>query len=169
MAEKTTLVKKHLIRPFLNKGTSESPEWIQIKKATDYSRSMNPVTEERDFIADEQASTVITGYKPSEPLTVTMFKGEKDFDLFYDLYKKRAIGSDAEKEFLLVYLFDSKEVGGKTYYYADKTMASITVDELNAVDSTLSITVYENGTPDKGYVEIVDGVPAFTKGEFPEE
>ncbi|MEE1059718.1 MAG: hypothetical protein U0K92_10140 [Treponema sp.] len=110
-------------------------------------------------------------YKPSENLSVTMYKGEPDFELFYDLYKKRAIGSEAQKEFLLVNIFDSvtvEESGDDvTYYYAEKTNASVTVEELNATGKSLSCNVYENGTPVKGYVTIANGVPTFTEGDMP--
>ncbi len=167
MATGLTLIKKHLVRPYLNAGTSANPEWIQIKKATEFSRAMNPETEERDYIADEQPTTELMQYKPSESLTVTMYYGEADFDLFYQLYKERATGDEAKREFLLVYLFEETTAGSSTYYYADKTEATITVDEFNSVDSTISITVYENGTPVNGYVELVDGVPKFTEGSMP--
>lgn len=167
MSENTQLIKKHLIRPFLNKGTSAVPSWVQIKKATEFTRAMNPQTEERDYIADEHPTTEVMDYKPSENLSVTMYKGEPDFELFYDFYKKRAIGSEAQKEFLLVNIFDSSTVESTTYYYAEKTNASITVEELNATGKSLSCTVYENGTPVKGYVTIEDGVPTFTEGNMP--
>ena len=167
MSEQTQLIKKHLIRPFLNKGTSELPNWVQIKKATEFTRAMNPQTEERDYIADEHPTTEVMDYKPSENLSITMYKGEPDFELFYDLYKKRAIGSEAQKEFLLVYVFDSSTVESKTYYYAEKTNASVTVEELNASGKSLSCSVYENGTPVKGYVIIENGVPTFTEGAMP--
>lgn len=171
MSDQTQLIKKHLIRPFLNNGTSASPEWVQIKKATEFTRAMNPQTEDRDYIADEHPTTEVMDYKPSENLSITMYKGEPDFDLFYDLYKKRAIGSDAQKEFMLVYLFDSVDVTSDgdttTYYYAEKTKASVTVEEMNATGKTLSCNVYENGTPVKGYVIITDGVPTFTEGDMP--
>lgn len=168
MSEKQTqLIKKHLIRPFLNKGTSEVPDWVQIKKATEFTRAMNPQTEERDYIADEHPTTEVMDYKPSENLSITMYKGEPDFELFYDLYKKRAIGSEAQKEFLLVYIFDSSTVESKTYYYAEKTNASVTVEELNTSGKSLACNVYENGTPVKGYVTIENGVPTFTEGAMP--
>lgn len=167
MSEQKQLIKKHLIRPFLNKGTSELPDWVQIKKATEFTRAMNPQTEERDYIADEHPTTEVMDYKPSENLSVTMYKGEPDFELFYDLYKKRAIGSEAQKEFLLVNIFDSSTVESTTYYYAEKTNASVTVEELNATGKSLSCTVYENGTPVKGYVTIENGVPTFTEGAMP--
>lgn len=162
-----SLIKKHLIRPFLNKGTSELPDWVQIKKATEFARAMNPQTEERDYIADEHPTTEVMDYKPSENLSITMYKGEPDFELFYDLYKKRAIGSEAKKEFLLVNIFDSSTVESTTYYYAEKTNASVAVEELNATGKTLSCTVYENGTPVKGYVTIENFVPTFTEGAMP--
>ena len=167
MSEQTQLIKKHLIRPFLNKGTSELPDWVQIKKATEFTRAMNPQTEERDYIADEHPTTEVMDYKPSENLSITMYKGEPDFELFYDLYKKRAIGSEAQKEFLLVYIFDSSTVESTTYYYAEKTNASVTVEELNASGKSLTCNVYENGTAVKGYVTIEDGVPTFTEGAMP--
>ena len=165
--QQTQLIKKHLIRPFLNKGTSELPDWVQIKKATEFIRAMNPQTEERDYIADEHPTTEVMDYKPSENLSITMYKGEPDFELFYDLYKKRAIGSEAQKEFLLVYIFDSSVVENKTYYYAEKTSASVTVEELNASGKSLACNVYENGTSVRGYVTIEGGTPTFTEGAMP--
>lgn len=162
------LVKKHLIRPFINANKTGTASWIQIKKSTDFSRSMNPITEEREYISDEQPTTELTGYKPSEGLTVTMYKGEADFDLFYSMYKEKAIGDDAKREFMLVYLFDEGETeGGDPCYYAEKTECTITIDELNSTGSTLTCTIYENGTPTKGYCTIgATGEPTFTEGEM---
>ena len=128
---------------------------------------MNPQTEERDYIADEHPTTEVMDYKPSENLSITMYKGEPDFELFYDLYKKRAIGSEAQKEFLLVYIFDSSVVENKTYYYAEKTSASVTVEELNASGKSLACNVYENGTSVRGYDTIEGGTPTFTEGAMP--
>lgn len=169
------LIKKHLVKPYLNKGTSEAPNWVQIKKATEFTRSMNPETEERDYIADENPTTELMGYKPSEELTVTTYKGEDDFELLYQLYKDRAIGEEAKREFLLVSVFDSTEIedsedGGekKTYYYAEKSDATVVLNEFNSSSSTLSATVYENGTSVKGYVEFgEDGAVTFTAGAMP--
>ncbi len=168
------LIKKHLVRPFLNKGTSEAPKWVQIKKATEFSRSMNPETEERDYIADENPTTELMGYKPSEELTVTTYKGEEDFELLYQLYKDRAIGEEAKREFLLVSVFDSSEIEDsesgttKTYYYAEKSDATVVLNEFNSSSSTLSATVYENGTSVKGYVEFsTAGEVTFTAGAMP--
>ena len=167
----TQLIKKHLIKPFLNKGSSESPEWVQIKKTTDFVRSMNPVTEDRDYIADEHPTTEITDYKPSIPVTVTTYKGEEDFDYLYSKYKERAIGSDAQTDFLLVSVFDSvTKTEGETettYYYAEKSNCTLAIDEWNISGNSLGATIYENGTPSIGYVVFTDGSPVFTEGDMP--
>lgn len=164
---KEMLIKKHLIRPFLNGGTNATPQWVQIGYATEFTRAMNPVTEERDYIKDEHPTTEITDYKPSEALSITTYKNSPDFELLYRLYKERAVGKDAQRQFLLVSLFDKTEVGGKTYYYADLTDCTVVIDEFNTSGSTISATIYENGTNKKGYIEIVDGEPSFTEGDFP--
>lgn len=152
----------------MNAGTSDAPEWVQIKKATEFSHSLNPETEERDYISDEQATTELMNYKPSMSLSVTTIAGEKDFDLFYKLYKEKATGEDAKREYLIVFVFDSSSAGGTDYYYAYKTDATITVDEFNTVDSQITVSIYENGTPTKGYVYLEDGVPVFEEGDLPE-
>lgn len=165
----TTLIKKHQYRPFLNKGTTALPSWVQIKKATEFTREMNPVTEERDYIADESPTTEVTQYKPSESFAITTYKGEADFDLFYELYKARATGSDAQKEFLLVSIFEQSVVGANTYYYAEKTMATVVPQSFNASSSQLTVQVYENGTSTKGYVTLdSNGIPTFTSGDMPQ-
>lgn len=165
MAE-TTLIKKHLTRPLINAGTKENPKWVQVKKATENTRTMNPTTEERDYISDEQPTTELTGYKPSESYGVTTYKGEPDFELFYKLYKERAIGSDAKREFLYVHLFEKITVGNQTMYYAEKTDSTIAVDDFNTVGTVIDVTVYENGTPERGYVTISEsGEVTFTANE----
>ena len=164
----TQLIKKHKTLPFINAGTSDAPDWVQIKKATEFTHSLNPETEERDYISDEQATTELMNYKPSMSLSVTTIAGEADFDLFYKLYKEKATGEDAKREYMIVFVFDSSSAGGTEYYYAYKTDATITVDEFNSVDSQISVSIYENGTPTKGFVYLEDGAPVFTEGDLPE-
>lgn len=164
----TTLIKKHMVRPFLY--DTKKSKWVQIKKATEFSRSMNPTTEERDYIADEFATTEVMAYKPSESFSITTYKGEADFDLFYELYKERATGSDAQRDFMIVSIFETGTADGETVYYAEKTTATITVNEFNAAGSSISIDINENGTPIIGYVSIsADGEPTFTEGELPND
>ena len=164
----TTLIKKHLIRPFLNGGTSQSPDWIQIKKATENTINMNPNTEDRDYISDEQPTTELISYKMGVSYGVTTYKGEPDFELFYDLYKNRYVGSDAHKELLLVYLFDKVQSGNDVMYYAQKWNSTVVVNNFNTVGSVIEVDVNANGTPVIGYVTIAaNGTVTFTEGDMP--
>ena len=158
----TTLIKKHLIRPFLNGGTSENPSWIQIKKATENTINMNPSTEDRDYISDEQPTTELISYKLGVSYGVTTYKGQPDFELFYDLYKNRYVGSDAQKELLLAYLFDKVQVGNDVMYFAQKWDSTIVVNDFNTVGTVIDVDVNANGTPTEGYITITDGTVEFT-------
>ena len=170
----TSLIKKHMIRPFLNGGTSATPSWVQIKKATENTINMNPQTEDRDYISDEQPTTELISYKMGVSYGVTTYKGEPDFELFYDLYKNRYVGSDAQKELLLVYLFDSVETtpSGEDepvkYYYAQRWNSTIVVKDFNTTGTVINVDVNANGTPTEGYVTIAaNGEVTFTPGKMP--
>ena len=101
------LIKKHKFALYINSGTTQNPTWVRVCKATEFTRNMNPTTEDYDYIADEHPTTEVTDYKPSESMSVKTIKGEDDFALFYQLYKNRAIGPDAHREILTVFMFDS--------------------------------------------------------------
>lgn len=109
-----TLIKKHLLAVFINDGTDGAPKWVRIENASEFNRALNPVTEERDYIADEHPTTELTDYKPSEGITIKMYKGSKDFDLLYKMYKKLSIGGDAHRQILRISLFDGDEKALKT-------------------------------------------------------
>ena len=154
-----TRIKKHQYAVYLADNTGK---WVRVEKATDFTRSMNPETEERDYIADEHPTTVITDYKPSEGLTIDAYKGNADFELFYSMYKTLATGTDAERNLLLVSKFDKNDDGS---YYAEKCSSTVAVDEFNASEGQMSVTIYENGTKTIGTVTFTDGEPVFTADE----
>ena len=56
------MVKKHQIALFLNKGTISVPDWTRIKKSTSLTISMNPETEDFDYISDEVDLEEIADY-----------------------------------------------------------------------------------------------------------
>ena len=165
--ESDKLVKKHLFALFIK--DKKTNKFIRIEKATELNRSMNPTTEEYDYIADEFPTTEITGYKPSEPVAVKTFKNHPDFDLLYDIYKSRAIGADAHYDVLTVYMFEKSTVSDVDYFYAEYEDSTITIDSWDVSGTTLTANVNHNGTPKKGYVVITEGQPVFTEGDMPVE
>lgn len=167
----TELVKKHKVGVYVNNGTAQVPSWVRIEKATDFEISMNPVTEERDYIADEHPTTELMDYKPSAELAITTYKGNPDFDMMYKLYQKKALGADAQKDLLIVHIFNSKcvteEDTEKKYYYAEKASATLVLNSWNTSGATLSATANINGTIKNGYVTLgTNGEPIFTEGDF---
>lgn len=167
------MVKKWKIAPFLNKGTEENEDYFRIKKSTAFDLVMNPETQEYDYIADELPTTELLKYKPSLNQALTMYKGETDYEYIFNKFFNLETGSDAETGMLLVFFQESKKVTDEDeteheYFKAWKTRTVIAINDLNSVDSTITFDVFVNGTPDKGYIEIVDKKPVFKSGKIPE-
>ena len=77
------MVKKYHIALFLNAGTSENPAWVRVKKSTSLELSMNPETQDYDYIVDQNPTTEVLRYKPSLNQPITMYKGEADYDFAF--------------------------------------------------------------------------------------
>lgn len=162
------LIKKHLLAVFINDGTEAEPKWVRIENTAEFSRELNPVTEDRDYIADEHPTTEVLDYKPSEGITLAMYAGSPDFDFMYKKYKTLATGGAAHNQILRLSLFDGQEVTADTVYYAEVNDATIVINTANFSDSQLTCTIYENGSTTAGFAKVVDKKPVFTAGDFPQ-
>jgi hypothetical protein len=153
-----TMIKKFHIALFLNTGTSVSPVWKQIKKSTDNTITMNPETKVFDYIVDESPTTEIDRYAPSLSQPITMYKGEDDFEYIFDKFFDQSTGDDAHSEILVV--FYNADV--TTSYKAWKCSCVLSMDNMNPVESTITVSITFNGTTDKGTAAVTAGVPVFT-------
>lgn len=143
------LIKKTKIVPFINTGTKASPTWTQIKKSTSFTLSMNPQTQTFDFISSETPQNEIESYQPSLSQSLTMFKGEPDYEHIFNMLYNRLTGDDAHRDVLIVFY---KEKGTKTTTgTTNKDVYTITSD--TSVDTS------------KDYYTVSDGV--YTKVENP--
>ena len=162
------MIKKHLIAVFINSGTAETPVWTRIKKSTALTLSMNPETEDVDYIADESPTTELSEYKPTIEQPLKMIKGEKDFEYFWNLFYNMATGNDARTQYLIVFMFDKTGEGADAAYKAWNGDCIVSFSELNAVDSELTFDLAFGGTVKKGIVSVTgtapDFVPTFTAG-----
>ena len=70
------------------------------------------------------------------------------------------VGSDAHTKALVVFMFDGDASAG---FKAWETDAIITIDEMNAVESTITFNVMFNGTTRKGTATMADGKPTFSE------
>lgn len=153
-----TMIKKHHVLLFVNSGTPSVPVWTRIRKSTDLTIAQNTETRDFDYIEDESPSTEADRVKPSLSQPITMYKGNPDFEFFYSKFYNQSVGADAHAEILVVF-FSS---GDTSPYDAWKSDCVIIIDNMNAVDSTLTANINFNGTTDKGTAVVTDGVPVFT-------
>jgi hypothetical protein len=153
-----TMIKKHHVALFLNTGTDPSPVWKQIKKSTDNTISMNPETMTFDYIVDESPTTEIDRYSPSLSQPITMYKGEDDYEYIFGKFFDQAVGADAHSQILIV--FYGADV--TTSYKAWKCDCVLAMDNMNPVESTITVNITFNGTTDTGTAAVTAGVPVFT-------
>lgn len=141
------MVKKHLIGLFLNTGTASAPSWTRIKKSTQLTLSMNPETEEFDYIADENPTTELMKYKPAIDQDLTMYKEEADYQMVWPYFYEMRTGSDAHIECMVAFMQEGSPAAG---YKAWKTDAVLSIQDLNAVESKLNFQILFGGTIAKG-------------------
>lgn len=156
-------LRKYHVALLVNNGTSASPTWVQIEKSTDNTITMNGETEDRDFIVDEQATTVLNKYKPSLSEPITLFKGNPDYEYFWDLFYNTKVGTNATSEILVVFMNETDDTE-TTSYKAWKCGCTFVCDNLNPVDGTLTFTINFNGSIAKGTVTVsTSGEPTFSE------
>lgn len=153
-----TMIKKYHVALFLNTGTSVSPVWKQIQKSTDNTIAMNPETKVYDYIVDESPTTEIDRYSPSLSQPITMYKGEDDYEYIFNKFFAQSTGADAQSEVLVV--FYGHDV--TTSYKAWKSSCVLQIDNMNPVESTITVQINFNGTTDQGTAAVTAGVPVFT-------
>lgn len=168
------MVKKHQIAPFLNKAVGSdglvnktSPDWMRICMSTAFDLNMNPETEDRDYICDENPTTELKNYKPSFNTPLVMHKNEPDYEFIFVKFFAQDTGDKAKGELLLVFFQEPVDSADThTHFKAWRVDCTIILNDLNSVDSTLSFDSNFAGNTKKGYVTISEGVPTFTEGSY---
>jgi len=165
--EQSQMVKKWKVALFLNSGTEESPVWTRIRKSTAFDLAMNPETQEYDYIADESPTTELLKYKPSLSQSLTMYKGEQDYEFVFGKFYGLKTGSDAKSQVLICFYQEPlDETEPHKVFKAWRSSCVIACNNLNSVDSTLTFDINFGGTVSKGYVTVTGGTPEFTEGEY---
>ena len=153
-----TMVKKYHVALFINTGTEAVPVWTRIQKSTDNTIAMNAETKTFDYIVDESPTDEVDRYKPSLSQPLTMYKGNPDYEYFFDKFFAQATGDDAHAQILIV--FYAADVASA--YKAWKSDCVLVLDNMNPVESTITANINFNGTTDKGTAVVTAGVPVFT-------
>lgn len=152
------MIKKHNVALFVR--NNDAVEWVQIKKSTDNTITPNAETREFDFIVDEAPTTVVEKLKHTLSQPITMFKGEKDFDFFYNRFLNQATGAQATGEILIAFnQIGSDAIDGWF------SKATFIIDNFNPVESVITVNIELSGSTQIGTVAIGDGNPVFTGNE----
>ena len=162
------LVKKTKIVPFINTGTSETPKWTQIKKSTSFTLTMNPQTKTFDFISSETPQNEIDSYQPSLAQSITMFKGEDDYETIFDMLFNRATGAEAHRDALIVFYKESytpTEESQTTYFKCWKIDALVVINQLDSVNENIDFDLNLNDI-ENGAVTVSSGAPTFVAGTW---
>lgn len=150
-AEKGEQIKKYHVALFVKKT---SGAYTQISKSTDNTITMNAETVDRDFIVDKSPTTLVDRYKPSLNEPITLFKGDADYEFFWDLFYNQKIGSEAQGKILVVFMNEDATSASGNVFKAWETDCSFICDNLNPVESTLTFSINMNGTTKIGTVTI---------------
>lgn len=166
------LIKKTKIVPFINTGTTSTPSWTQIKKSTSFTLAMNPQTKTFDFISSETPQNEIDSYQPSLAQSLTMFKGEPDYEAIFDMLYNRATGADAHRDALIVFYKESSTYTPSgaseevTIFKAWKIDALVTFNQLDSVNENIDFDLALNDINNGAVTIGAGGVPSFIAGEW---
>lgn len=164
-----SLVTKNQIVPFINgnkPGTGGLAKWVQIKKGTTFTLATNPQIKTYDFISSESPEEEIVGYKPSLTQSITMFKGEDDYQAFFDMLFDRPVGGQAHRDVLLAFYQEAgTNAEDETVYKAWKVDSLVKVNQMDTVNESIDIDLAFNRI-ETGSVSLKTGVPVFTKGSW---
>lgn len=150
-AEKGEQIKKYHVALFVKKT---SGTYVQISKSTDNTITMNAETVDRDFIVDKSPTTLVERYKPSLSEPITLFKGDLDYEFFWDLFYSQKTGANAQGKILVVFMNEDSTGDSGDEFKAWEADCTFICDNLNPVESTLTFNINMNGTPTMGTVSI---------------
>lgn len=136
--------------------------YVRIKKSTELEISIEANTEEEDYIADERPTNSLNNYAITLSQDLTMYKGEPDFEYFYEkAYNAVPKNEEVKTKALIVFMFDGDATAG---YKAWETDANILFTSINGVDSKINFDI-EFGNMRIGTAKMAEGVPTFTEAE----
>lgn len=147
--------------------TASSPTWVlEGKGASEMTLSMNPQTTTVQDVTQDTASTDITGYQPSMPVSKSVSISDPTFAFIDDIRRNRKILSDAYTQILNVDVFNPTTSGSSSTYPAELQDVSIQIDSIGGPASdplTINYTYNYRGDGTPGTATIAaDGKVTFT-------
>lgn len=157
-------VKRSEFATFLNTTPASTETWSRMGKGiTGQTLAYNPTVNTNQFIDEDSGTSELEAYAPNIPTPQNAIVGDAVFDYVDSLRKTRALGSDAETDLLMVYIYDKD---ADDAYTAEKQRVVISIDDFGGDGGNpvvINYTVNFVGDAEMGTCTIVDGKPTFTK------
>lgn len=108
-------------------ATDGEPNIVLGGVITQLDESSNPTESEKQYIQQKTKTTNVTGFSDEFPITMDMVKGDQVFEHFYDIFRNRKTGKDAQVVHYIVELWNETETTGT--YKARKQTQSVIITE----------------------------------------
>lgn len=124
------VIKRHQYADYLNIGTTASPDWKLMGTGfVTLDESPNAQTESVKYVNNKSASSSVVGYESQFPFQADQIMEEEAIDDIYSIARNRCIGSDAEREYCRVELWN--RATGANSFEARKFLVSVEVSSLS--------------------------------------
>lgn len=132
-------------------GTSEEPNIVLGGVITQLDESSNPTESEKQYIHQKTQTTKVTGFSDEFPITMDMVKGDEVFEYFYDVFRNRKTGTDAQVDHYIVELWNNT---AENTYKCRKQTQTISIDtktanpgeQINISGSLKAVSDFVDGT-----------------------
>lgn len=111
------LVKKFKIGLWFADGS----KWVRAEKSTAFDLSLNPTTNQRDYIVDQHPTTEVDDYAPTLNQAITMYKGNPDYELLFPKAFDLPVGESAKNDVLIGFMQEPVFIEADTGSFAADT------------------------------------------------
>lgn len=141
------VVKRHQYADYLNVGTEAQPEWVLMGTGfTTLDEEPGAQSESVKYVCDKSSTSEVVSYETTFPFEAEQIMDEKAINDIYTIARNHCIGSDAEREYCRVELWN-KATGGNTFE-ARKFVVSIEVSSFSGENKmTISGNLNAVGDP----------------------
>lgn len=149
-------VKRSEFKAFLDTTPAGAETWSLIGVGvTTGAVNYNPEVTTETYIHEDNATTTVERYAPTFPIEAQANNGDAVFEFIDNLRRTRAIGSAAETDLLLVYLYETPV--STDQYPAERQPVSIQIDSFGGdggVTTRINYTINFRGNPTTGLYDV---------------
>lgn len=152
-------VKRSEFAIFLDTTPATTPTWSRVGDGvTTGLVNYNPEVTTETYIHQDTATTTVERYAPNMPIEAQCINTDAVFEFVDNLRRTRAIGTAAETDMLMVYLYETPV--STDQYPAELQPVSIQIDSFGGdggVINRINFTINFRGNPTTGLYDVGAG------------